>query len=224
MSGFLNAVDGKAVPQSGPMLYSAAEHAAIPGAWEPRFMPWLTATQALDSSGENRCGKYKSAYLRKPFTSAQIDAMWAYLGRKKYKKFSNKQALIQIDSYGSAINKPPGETAVPQRDSILKMQYQVYWNRRSDDDPGNVTENLAWIRDTYRATFANTGGVPVIGDVTDGCYINYPDVDLSDQKWNTSTDKWWRLYYKDAYPRLQRAKKRWDPCDIFRHQQSIKLP
>jgi hypothetical protein len=185
-------------------------------------MPWLTATQALDSSGQNRCGKYKSAYVRKPFTGAQIDAMWEYLSGRKQEGFSNSQALIQIDSYGSAINRPPRDTAAPQRDSILKMQYQVYWDRPSDANPGDVAGNLAWIRDTYRATFADTGGVPIIGDITDGCYINYPDTDLSDPAWNTSADAWSRLYYKDAYPRLQRAKRRWDPRDVFRHRQSIK--
>jgi len=222
MRRFLDAVDGDAVPASGPMLYSAAEHAAIPSAWQPRLMPWLTATQALNSSGENRCGKYKSAYLRRPFTSEQIDAMWAYLGHEKYVDFANKQALIQVDSYGSAINdRSADETAVPQRDSILKMQYQVYWNRPSDTDPGDVAKNLAWIRDTYRATFAGTGGVPVIGDITDGCYINYPDTDLNDPEWNSSSDPWSRLYYKHAYPRLQDAKERWDPHNFFRHQQSV---
>lgn len=224
MEDFLHRIDGDALPPSGPMLRSAGEHAAIPSAWNPEFMPWLTATQALDGSGANRSAKYKSAYMREPFTPAQIDAMWAYVSGEQLPDFKNSNALIQIDSYGSAVNRPARDTAAPQRDSILKMQYQVYWNRVSDTDPGDVATNLAWIRDTYRATFADTGGVPVTGGVTDGCYINYPDVDLSDPAWNTSDDPWWRLYYKDAYPRLQRAKLRWDPHDIFRHQQSVQLP
>ena len=41
-------------------------------------------------------------------------------------------------------------------------------------------------------------------DVLDGCYVNYPDVDLAD---------WEYLYYKDAYPRLQSVKARWDPAE-----------
>ncbi|MFC9970919.1 BBE domain-containing protein [Spirillospora sp. NPDC127200] len=224
MLDFLEAVDGDAVPDSAPMRYSAAEHSAVPDAWSPRLMPWLTATQALNGSGENRCGKYKSAYMRRPFTDEQISAMWDYLGHGHFRDYVNKQALIQIDSYGSAINRPPRDTAAPQRDSILKMQYQVYWNRPSDEDPGDPEPHLAWIRDTYRATFADTGGVPVIGDATDGCYINYCDVDLSDPAQNSSDQLWSELYYKDAYPRLQRVKKRWDPLNIFRHKQSIELP
>ncbi|MFC4908356.1 BBE domain-containing protein [Actinomadura gamaensis] len=224
MRAFLKKVDGDRVPDSHPMWSSAAEHAAIPGAYKPRLMPWLTATQALNSSGENRCGKYKSAYLRKPFTKRQITAMWDYLGNTHFENYDNKEAVIQIDSYGSAVNDPPHDTASPQRDSILKMQYQVYWQRPSDDDAGDEAKHLAWIRETYRATFAATGGVPVIGENTDGCYVNYPDTDLSDADWNTSDQSWHKLYYKDAYTRLQRVKARWDPLNIFQHAQSIRPP
>ena len=46
----------------------------------------------------------------------------------------------------------------------------------------------------------------------DGCYVNYPDVDLED---------WRYLYYKDGYDRLRGAKSLCDPHDVFRHRQSI---
>jgi len=49
--------------------------------------------------------------------------------------------------------------------------------------------------------------------VTDGCFINYPDVDLP--------SSWPALYYKADYPELQRVKARWDPLNIFHHRQSI---
>ncbi|MFC6885918.1 MULTISPECIES: FAD-dependent oxidoreductase [Actinomadura] len=220
MDDFLGAVDGKDVPTSAAMTAGMGEHGPVAEAKTPRLMPWLTATQALNASGENRCGKYKSAYLRKPFTDQHLNAMWDYLGNERYTEYVNKEALIQVDSYGSAINRPPRETAVPQRDSILKMQYQVYWTA---GDPKEA-EHIAWIRDTYKNTFATTGGVPAIGDVTDGCYINYPDADLSDPAWNTSADRWSKLYYKDSYSRLQRVKNRWDPLNVFRHRQSVELP
>ncbi|WP_026403630.1 BBE domain-containing protein [Actinomadura rifamycini] len=221
MISFLRAVDSEAVPKSKPMVWSAAEHAAVPDAWSPRLMPWLTATQALNGSGQNRCGKYKSAYVRRPFTRSQIEAMWGYLGNEHFQEFKNKEALIQIDSYGSAVNHPPYDTAAPQRDSIMKMQYQVYWRRPNDHDTGDEDDNLRWIRETYRATFADTGGVPIVGNNTDGCYINYPDVDLSDKNWNTSGQPWSKLYYKEEYLRLQKAKARWDPLNVFRNQQSV---
>lgn len=42
------------------------------------------------------------------------------------------------------------------RDSILKVQYQVYWTKH---DPAEDV-HIAWIRDAYRATFAETGAFP----------------------------------------------------------------
>jgi len=64
--------------------------------------------------------------------------------------------------------------------------------------------------------------VPVVGGATDGCYIGYPDTDLSEDEWNGSDQSWETLYYKDAYPRLQEVKASWDPLDVFRHRQSVR--
>ncbi|TDD80885.1 FAD-binding oxidoreductase [Actinomadura darangshiensis] len=222
MKEFIEKVDGGIGPKATAMRTSMGERPTVAQAQIPRDMPWLTATQALDSSGEDQCGKYKSAYISKPFDAAQMDAMWVGLNENGHPGYSNKQSVIQIDSYGGAINRPPRDTAARQRGSIMKMQYQVYWTKNDQKE----ADYLAWIRDTYKATFAKTGGVPVVGgDNTDGCYINYPDVDLNDtEKWNRSTQKWWTLYYKDAYSTLQQVKKRWDPLNVFHSTQSVRLP
>lgn len=217
MAEFIAAVDGRIGPAATKMRSVMGEHFVHLDV--PRAMPWLTAARALGSGGGNRCGKYKSAYLRKPFTVEQIDAMWAYLGNEQYTDYANRQALIQVDSYGGAVNRPPHPTAARQRDSILKVQYQVYWAEQD----GGEDAHIAWIRDAYKATFAATGGVPVAGgETTDGCYIGYPDADLGDRRWNESGQSWETLYYKDAYAKLQEVKRRWDPCNVFRHAQSIR--
>jgi hypothetical protein len=93
------------------------------------------------------------------------------------------------------------------------------WN-----DPADDNANIAWNRDSYRAVYAATGGVPVPDDVTDGCYINYPDIDLNDPHQNRSGVPWSALYYKGNYPRLQQVKKTYDPLNVFRHGQSVELP
>ena len=67
--------------------------------------------------------------------------------------------------------------------------------------------------------------VPLVPNaVTDGCYINYADGDLTDPAWNRSGVPWHDLYWKQNYPTLRQAKARWDRRDIFRHAQSIRLP
>lgn len=111
--------------------------------------------------------------------------------------------------YGCQVNAvAPGETAVPQRSSIMKLQYQTYWTDPADDEV-----NLAWIRGLYERMYGPRGPLP--DAIMDGCYVNYPDVDLED---------WQCLYYKDDYARLQAVKGRWDPLDVFHHEQSIELP
>ncbi len=181
--------------------------APAPGA-EHRRLPWLYATQTLNPSGPNQRGKYKSAYMIKPFPPGQIDAIYAALTDPAY---HNPQALLQVDSYGCQINAvAPRATAVAQRSSIMKLQYQTYWT-----DPADDAVNLAWIRRFYNRVYASTGGTPLPNGVTDGCFVNYPDTDLSN---------WPLLYYKQNYRALQQVKARWDPNDVFRYRQSIRRP
>ncbi len=169
-------------------------------------LPWLYATQTLDGSGPNQYGKYKSAYMTQPFPEAQIQTMWTWLSDKS---FTNPQSLLQVDSYGCAINGvPPQATAVPQRSSIMKLQYQTYWNKESD-----AAASLAWIRGFYDAMYGPDG--PMRDGTMDGCYVNYPDCDLKNWAW---------LYYLDNYARLQQTKAAWDPNNVFNHAQSIQLP
>lgn len=74
------------------------------------------------------------------------------------------------------------DTATPHRDSIIKLLYQAYWS-----DPGQDTANIKWLRDMYQDVYAATGGVPVSNEVTDGCYINYADIDLNSPEFNRSS-------------------------------------
>ncbi len=169
-------------------------------------LPWLYATQSFDGSGPNQRGKYKSAYMVQPFPDAQIATMWTWLTDPG---FSNPQALLQVDSYGCQINAvASAATAVPQRSSILKLQYQTYWTTEAE-----TAENLTWINDFYTAMYGPNGPLP--DDTMDGCYVNYPDCDLKN---------WAELYYLGNYARLQKAKGEWDPNNIFNHAQSVQLP
>ncbi|MFG3054060.1 FAD-binding oxidoreductase [Kitasatospora sp. NPDC048239] len=184
-----------------------------------RQMPWFQATMTLNPSGDNQRGKYKSAYHREPFTAAQTDAFWAWLTRDAG-GIDLTQTLVQVDSYGCRINaRGSTETAVPQRDSIMKLQYQTYWT-----DPAGDDAHLAYLRGIYQAVYKSTGGIPEIGptSTTDGAYVNYPDVDLGQA--GQVKPAYQRLYYKENYARLQKTKKTWDGNNVFHHAQSITLP
>jgi FAD/FMN-containing dehydrogenase len=90
----------------------------------------------------------------------------------------------------------------------MKLQYQTYWTEEQVDEA-----NLYWIRDFYSAMYGPHGPYP--DEAFDGCYVNYADVDLNNRQY---------LYYKENYPRLQQAKTKCDPLNVFNHQQSIELP
>jgi len=202
---FANAM-GAGLPASTPQRVPLGYHGVPKPSTTPQSMPWLYATQRLNGMPLNQRGKYKSAYMKQPFPERQVEAMWHALTAPDY---PNALALLQVDSYGCRVNAvEPGETASPQRSSIMKLQYQTYWIDPSQDD-----RNLAWIAEFYEAMYGPAGPVP--DAVMDGCYVNYPDVDLVD---------WQRLYYLEGYEKLMRVKARWDPGNVFHHRQSVQLP
>jgi hypothetical protein len=166
---------------------------------------------------ENASFKIKDAFLRKRFTDRQIKVAHDYLTGTDH---DVPGGMLGLATYGGAINTVPSEaTASAQRDSIFTTSCNVGWM-----EPRDEARNLAWVRAFYRDLFADTGGVPVPGDVSDGAFINHPDADLADPEWNTSGVPWHTLYYKDNYARLQQVKARWAPRNVFHHALSIRLP
>jgi hypothetical protein len=159
--------------------------------------------------------KVKDAFLRRRFTDRQMEVAYDYLTRTDYDAPGGSLGLV---TYGGRVNTvAPDATASAQRDSILDTSCSTGWQ-----DPKDEAGNLNWVRAFYRELFADTGGVPVPGEICDGAMINHPDVDLADPEWNTSGVPWYTLYYKGNYPRLQRIKSRWDPGNVFHHALSIR--
>jgi hypothetical protein len=190
---------------------------------ELQRLDWFRAVQALNGEGPNFRGKYKSAYMRKPFPREQARAIYRALTRDVTaggQAVDLSSSLVQVDTYGGRVNDVLSDaTAVPQRSSVLKLQYQTYWKQT---DKASADAHLGWIRDFYADVYAATGGLPdpqrdATGNV-DGCYVNYADADLSEQH---GLETALRLYYGENLERLRKAKAHWDPLDMFQHRQSI---
>lgn len=191
-----------------------------------RTAPWVHKASWPGSgesgNGDTRRYKNKAGYLRRSMTDKQIAAVYRNLTNSTGGEGSGMMLLGYV---GRVNTVSPDATAVPQRDSVMKVVYQTVWADEADD-----AANLSWIRTFYRDVYADTGGVPVpndvndVNDVNDGSYINYPDTDLADPAWNTSGVAARTLYYKGNYPRLQRVKARWDPRGVFRHALSVEPP
>ncbi|WP_405010946.1 FAD-binding oxidoreductase [Kitasatospora sp. NBC_01539] len=213
--------EGVEIP-TGPVTTAMGEHGPMPEYYTPQRMPWLQSARYLGTTNSTLVdpslrGDYKSAFHKRNLTDAQIATFWKHLTRTD---LDNPGAMVLLSSYGGAVNAvAPGATATVHRDSVFKLLFQSYWPSAADD-----AVNIGWLRDAYEETYRTTGGVPVPGDTTDGCYVNYCDIDLNDPRHNRSGVPWYTLYYGANYPRLQQVKAKYDPKNRFNHGQSIRLP
>ncbi|MFV2013425.1 MULTISPECIES: FAD-binding oxidoreductase [unclassified Micromonospora] len=193
------------------LTHAADKQSVVP--WMASWMP--SYSWPSDPQGRH---KHKAGYLRRSPSESQLATIARYLSDATY---HNPMACLVLTAFGGQVNAVDSDaTASAQRDSILKATYSGGgWQSPQDDD-----RNIDWVRRFYRDVYAETGGVPVPNEVSDGSYIGYPDVDLADPEWNTSGVPWHTLYYKDNYPRLQQVKQRFDPHDVFRHRLSVRTP
>ena len=219
LASYLDAITSGTGLQKKSMTRASGELPAMPHLAAPRRMPWLQATRLVGTNNPTITnptsrGAHKSAYMRKNFSDHQVSVMYRHMSDPS---FQNVDTMIVLFSFGGQVNAVAHDaSANAQRDSVFKMCFQTFWADESGDDA-----NLGWARGIYEDFFDTTGGVPVPGEFSDGCYINYADKDLADPARNRSGVPWSTLYYKGNYPKLQQVKRRYDPTDYFRHSLSI---
>jgi FAD/FMN-containing dehydrogenase len=180
---------------------------------------WLDATIGDSGNGHNGRAAYKSCYMKKNFTPLEAKSIYKHLTRV-IPDVDLRGSVMAIDSYGGAVNRKgtAENTSVWQRSSIMKVQFQQYWEYE-DEDAGR----LAWMREFYTDLYSQQvepkyAGTPFPNEYYEGCYINYPDTDMLAYAF------WPQLYYgtEDLYPFLQQVKRRYDPTNIFHHKMSIR--
>ncbi|QEE27443.1 FAD-dependent oxidoreductase [Terriglobus albidus] len=186
-----------------------------------RALNWVEATVSGQGGsglyGSNRRrSKYKSCYMKKGFTVAEANVLYDQMTND-----ATRGLILAIDSYGGMVNNPAriADTAIPQRSSILKLQYQSYWLNEADD-----AFRLNGIRQCYKAMYSTPSadpkypGYPYPNENFEGCYINYADADMLE------SPEWTTLYYGtgDLYSLLQQVKKEYDPHNLFHHSMSIR--
>ncbi|MDB4898257.1 MAG: linked oxidase protein [Gemmatimonadetes bacterium] len=200
-------------------LAALGEGIPAPRIEAPTRMSWLDFALnpfpdlfTMPPGGVNTKGK--DALLKQRFTDVQIAVAYEWLTRADHDVMGG---MLGLATYGGRINIVARDaTASVQREAILDIACTTGWL-----DPRDDATNLTWVRGFYRELFADTGGVPVPGAAYDGSFINHPDPDHADPVFNSSGVPWHTLYYNENYPRLQRAKARWDPLNVFRHALSI---
>jgi FAD/FMN-containing dehydrogenase len=143
--------------------------------------------------------KATSDYAAKPLSANGVKTLAQHVEQRQ--KQGAGVGVVVLDSYGGAINRvAPTATAFAHRKMLFGLQYGAYWSGGSASTGINWVENLRQAMQRY---------------VTGAAYVNYIDPSLPD---------WTRAYYGSNYQRLQTIKKKVDPGNAFRFQQSIRLP
>ncbi len=149
-----------------------------PGQYTMQRRHWLDATvgRGGGGGGGTQRAKYKSSYMKRNFTADEARIFYKHLHRT-IPGADLRGSLVAVDSYGGAANHSrfAKETALWQRSSIMKLQFQSYWMRKEDD-----AARLQWMRDFFTEAYAPPrvdaahAGTPYLGDHYEGCYMNYP--------------------------------------------------
>jgi FAD/FMN-containing dehydrogenase len=178
--------------------------------------PALDATIGGGGSGSPTRGKYKSSYMKRSFIPAEASIIYRFYTSDQV---AAQSSVLSVDSYGGAINRPElaHQTAIAQRCSIMKLQWQCYWPDESGDQI-HLEQLDKFYTDLYTGSHVDPHhqGTPW-GERYEGCYMNYPDSDMLRYSY------WPELYYgRDGlYPFLQQVKKKYDPNNVFHSSMSV---
>ncbi len=116
---------------------------------------------------------------------------------------SSTQGMIyQVNTLGGNIMNPEFEkgSAFPHRAFPYFSELQTYWEKPSQEK--RLLERFQQVQYIF-----NSNGI-------NAQYRNYPDINFNN---------WPELYYGSNYKRLQQVKAMYDPANLFRYEQSVKL-
>ena len=142
-----------------------------------------------------------SAYLAQPMAEADWQAFFDLFAEGA--RCINPYNLIVLEAYGGAINRVgPCDTAFIHRDVLMDVYVDAFWSE-DRERLGSFDANQAWMD-------------RVAGFLAKHCnghyYQNYPQRNMPNFRWQ---------YWGDAFNSLLFVKKKYDPGNRFRFEQSI---
>jgi FAD/FMN-containing dehydrogenase len=138
---------------------------------------------------------YWKSGLTRTLTDEAIDTIADYMPRVP----SPYTAFVLAGNPGVAGRVPTDATAYHHRDARYNAMILASW-----DDAGDSEENLGWIREFFGNLQSHLSG---------GVYVNDLTADESEQRVRDA--------YGGNYDRLARIKAKYDPGNIFHHNQNI---
>ncbi len=114
---------------------------------------------------------------------------------------SHPGLMYQVNTLGGSIADPGfgAASCFPHRSRPFLSELQSYWSTPAQE------ANL-------HKAFRQVQNLLLQNGVT-AHYANYPDLEFTD---------WQHAYYGASYPRLQAIKRRYDPGNLFQHEQSVR--
>lgn len=152
--------------------------------------------------------KAKSDFVRQVIPEKALKNLW--------KIYEEEDGPLMIwNPYGGRMGEIE-ETATPfphRKGTLFKIQYVTGWL----DGEKSMGRHMDWMRRFYRAMGPYVSGNPR------EAYVNYRDLDLGMNNNNGTSGGYLRDYFKENLIRLVKVKRRVDPHNFFRHEQSIPL-
>jgi len=161
-------------------------------------MPYVQLQHLADPFVPEGHQYYEKSHFLTDISDAAIDALM-----ESYARTSSPGNLLFFQQQGNAANRVPRDTtAYSHRDAKYNLILIACWT-----DPGESEVHIKWTRDLWEALVPySTGGV----------YVNNVGSEADDGATMV------RSAYGANYPRLAVLKKKYDPANLFRHNQNIK--
>nr|BAL46501.1 carbohydrate [Diospyros kaki] len=155
--------------------------------------------------------KGKSDYVLTPISEEGLEIVYKMLN-----EIDGTQALFSPFG-GELAEISDSATPYAHRSGVI---YNIHWGTGwKQEGREEYVKHMKWIRRLYKAM------EPYVSKNPRQAYLNYRDLDLGvNNKGNTSYEQastWALHYYKDNFKRLVEVKRKVDPRNFFRNEQSI---
>jgi hypothetical protein len=133
-----------------------------------------------------------------PLTGEMIDCLI-----RQAQKITSRFSTMPLFTQGGAVARVPEDaTAFPNRKAQHNLNIVGAWEMNAPPDP-DPDRHIAWVRQTWEA----------MQPFASGAYVNF----MSDEP----AERLRAVYGAAKYERLVALKRRYDPENVFRHNQNI---
>ncbi|KAI3957011.1 hypothetical protein MKW92_023322 [Papaver armeniacum] len=171
-------------------------------------MSWIRSVLWTQSK---RFAKGKSDYVKTPIPVVGLEGAWKLLMKEV-------RPVMTMHPFGGRMDEI-AETEIPyphRNGTLFQIQYLTIWTEQGSEES---ERHINWMRKYYEymATYVSKSPREA--------YIGYRDIDLGVSKNGTENSlqgsAWGSKYFKSNYKRLIQVKRKVDPENFFRNEQSI---